>query len=293
MSVESPFPTFFIPGAAKAGTSSLHEMLAQHPDVTMSTPKEPHVFSRSLSAPAAEAAYQRLFRGSARSQRGESSTTYLVSERALDNIARTLPGARFICLLRNPVERLLSHYNWMRSLGTEWRPLRAAALADRDRPFDIRHHYGGNYRYYFAFSSYGAQLERLVDRFGRDAILVATTEQFRQDPHAVLGECFRFLGVAPFESLVPVWQNRTSAPPWHPVKALMWSSTYKIPRLGRGRVGGLLRHGLRRLPSSNAAAQHARVDERDRSWLAAELREDGLRLRAALGRDFPEWATPT
>jgi hypothetical protein len=270
----------------------LHALLGQHPDVVMSTPKEPHVFCRARTISDARTAYARAFGDSGRSQRGESSTTYLVSELALDGIARTLPRARFICLLRDPVERLLSHYNWMRSLGAEWRSLRSAVLADRERPFDIRRHYGGKYRHYLAFSSYGAQLERLLERFRREAILVVTTERFRQEPRAVASECFTFLGLSPFAGLVPVWENRTPPAPWHSLRALAWSSTYRIPRFGRGRVGGLLRRGLEQLGNPVRPSPHALVSERDRAWLLAQLFEDGQRLRVLLGQEFPEWSTP-
>jgi hypothetical protein len=71
-------PNLIIPGAAKSGTTSLHKMLGQHPDIFMSRSKEPHYFSRKQT-PHGLAKYESLFDQSGDCPvRGESSTSYMV-----------------------------------------------------------------------------------------------------------------------------------------------------------------------------------------------------------------------
>jgi Sulfotransferase domain len=293
MNVPTPsamLPTFFIPGAAKAGTSSLHEMLAQHPRIHMSRPKELHVFSHPDRAPQAATIYERIFPGPGDGQhRGESSTSYLVSRTAIDEIARRIPDARFICLLRDPVARTISHYNWMRAQGLEWRPFRRAVMADRGRTFDVRRHYAGNYRHYLQCSKYGSQVEHVLRRFDASSVLVVTTERFKENPTAVVHECFRFLGIDQLESVTPVWENRTPTRRWHPLPALLWSIACRIPRVRGTSVGNAIRQVLDRLPGQSDSVEGERREGEDTQWLRDELAEDRALLQRALGRDFPEW----
>lgn len=64
-------PNLIVPGAAKSGTTSLHESLQEHPDIFMCRRKEPHFFSREASLDD-QRRYEMLF------ERGESSTSYMV-----------------------------------------------------------------------------------------------------------------------------------------------------------------------------------------------------------------------
>lgn len=289
---EAALPTFFIPGAAKGGTSSLHEMLDGHPEIVMSRPKELHVYSHPVRSRVAASIYARAFSGRTGMHRGESSTSYLVSESAADRIAKAIPTARFICILRDPVARIVSHYNWLRAQGLEWRNLRAAVRADAKLEYDILVDYGGNYRYYLAYSRYGEHIRRLHRRFGKESVLVVTTERLREDPAGVARDCCRFLGVNEFRQLPHAWENRTPEAPWPKARALLWSATYRIPVFGRvpRRVGRLTRAALGRLaPAEPSGAGHPSVTEEDRAWLASELAEDRAILEAQLNRSFPEW----
>ena len=114
-------PTFFLAGAAKAGTTSLHHYLGEHPDIFMSEVKEPHYFSCEDDgwprwAVRDRSTYEALFDAAMPGQaRGESSTWTLYSEGAPKRIAQAIPDARIIALLRNPPDRAFS--NWAFNFG--------------------------------------------------------------------------------------------------------------------------------------------------------------------------------
>jgi hypothetical protein len=138
-------PDFFLMGAPKCGTTSLHQYLGQHPGLYMSPIKEPHFFSDEvrvrnfdpvMKAKAAARAgdlrawldgpgrgpfsggpigthtdYISLFREAGQCRlAGESSTCYLWSPTAPRNIADHVPHARILAVLRNPIDRAFSQY---------------------------------------------------------------------------------------------------------------------------------------------------------------------------------------
>src|SRR5665213_3487944 len=109
---DSRFPDFFIIGAPKCGTTALYHYLSEHPEVHMSSPKEPHFFSRDLPLSrivrTAEE-YAALFsEAPTDAVTGEGSTWYLFSEVAVPEILSLRPDARFVVILRNPVHAVQS-----------------------------------------------------------------------------------------------------------------------------------------------------------------------------------------
>ncbi len=109
-----------IPGAGKSGTSSLHAALTAHPQICGSNPKEPQFFSfpeRYALGPDHHNAYFSCD-GSAKYY-CEGSQCYFVHEDAIKRIAESLDNPQIIIMLRDPVDRLLSHYAWNFKRGAE------------------------------------------------------------------------------------------------------------------------------------------------------------------------------
>src|SRR5262249_39324802 len=138
-------PNFFVIGAPKAGTTSLYEYVAQHPDVYMSPVKEPAYF-KPRHPPGGEdaepedrlAAYVALFDGVAGEHVvGEATPSYLQSASAAARIRDAVPDARLVAVLRNPVDRAYSGYSMRVQQGTEDRTFVEAMdveLGRRPRP---------------------------------------------------------------------------------------------------------------------------------------------------------------
>jgi hypothetical protein len=110
-------PNFFIVGAPRCGTTSLSRALQLHSQVCFAKPKEPHYFSQlngqtpleNISTDYLEpffSHYQPHHRAI-----GEGSTSYLYSEKAIRDILAFNPQAKFIAIVRNPMEMVYSfHY---------------------------------------------------------------------------------------------------------------------------------------------------------------------------------------
>lgn len=193
-------PNLFIVGAAKCGTTSVYRYLNSHPAIFMSARKEPHHFSRLRTIPELQPllrqvlddeAYLNLFAG-ARDEiwRGEASTSYLWDSGACERIEAFAPEARIIILLRDPVERALSHY--MNNVGeqSENRPFDQAIREElEDGGWDWSRAYVGNGRYVDSVRAY-------FDAFP-DRVYVGFAEELASDTAREMSRIFAFLGVDP------------------------------------------------------------------------------------------------
>lgn len=110
----SSWPDFFIIGAMKSGTTTLYDYLNSHQDICMCQPKEPGYFSRSTILAKGEDWYKGLFKSESEAQlKGDASTCYSRHKTypgVPSRIFEVAPNAKFIYIVRNPVERAYSHY---------------------------------------------------------------------------------------------------------------------------------------------------------------------------------------
>ena len=189
-------PNLFLIGTMKSGTTYLRKLLNAHPDIFMCDPDEPSYFvdprwlrtlypemwERGLWR--SEGRYLDLFRpaGDARIL-GEASTNYTMLPLLWgvpQRIAAFNPEARFIYLLRDLVERTISHYWHVARHHAEHRPIAEAVRRDPQ---------------FVAVSHYAMQLRPFLERFGHERIAVLIHEQLVADPRGVMGNLYRWLGV--------------------------------------------------------------------------------------------------
>ena len=199
-------PNFFIVGAPKCGTTSLHEYLQRHPDVFMPFYKEPHYFGSDLQGSRFRQfrnkpeRYLKLFQDACGEARvGESSPWYLASRRAAAEIHAYDPAAKIIIMLRNPVDMMYSMWSQFRYSGNEQIETFEAALAAQDerrRGKRIRraaHCITG--LFYYDMARYCEQVRRYFDVFGRQNVQVIVFDDFRSDTAAVYRDALDFLEV--------------------------------------------------------------------------------------------------
>jgi hypothetical protein len=196
-------PTFLIIGAMKAGTTSLHEYLVQHPQVGAPATKEIHYFSLHADRPLSW--YRSHFPLRGRCQHvGEATPYYLFHPRCPAAIQAQLPDVKLIVLLRDPVARTYSHHNHARVLGLEDLDLKpaleseAARLAGEEARlladpgyYSFNHHH----RAYLSRSMYALQLDRWYRHFPRDQFLVLASEDLFTNPGPTLHRVQAWLGL--------------------------------------------------------------------------------------------------
>jgi hypothetical protein len=196
-----PLPDFLILGAQKAGTTALYAYLRWHPDITGPSFKEVSFFDRHYAR--GEPWYRAHLPLRRRALVGEASPSYLFHPQAPERVARMLPEARLIALLRNPVERAFSHYQHEVALGRE--PLSFDDATDREdermrgelermlRDPSYFSHAWWNYTY-VARGRYAEQLERWYAAFPREQLLVLLTDELAADTADTYRRVLDFLG---------------------------------------------------------------------------------------------------
>ena len=196
-------PNLLIVGAAKCGTTSLHNYLKQHPDIFMSKQKEPHFLinsdigeDRIHKAITVLEDYEDLFKtDSIYKYKGESSVMYLAfPEFSIKNIKKYLdPDVKIIIMLRNPVERAFAgylhnlRYNPSENLSFEeaFEKSEARYYQERDITPDTRYLHVGNYY---------SQVESFISMFN-DNVLVIMYEDYVNDIDLCLANVFDFLDI--------------------------------------------------------------------------------------------------
>ncbi len=182
--VEGPLPTFITIGTMKGGTSSLHSYLQAHPQVAMSRPKETDFFCRPDHDGHDLAWYRSRFDRQAE-QYGESSPNYTkrhLFDGVVERMQAVLPDIRLIFLVRDPIDRAVSHYLHNVAKGRVDRDGFSTYFEDLDNPILLT-------------SRYHWQLEPFVEAYGMERILVLASEDLRDDREATLARTFAFIGV--------------------------------------------------------------------------------------------------
>lgn len=210
-------PNFFIVGAPRCGTTAMYEFLKVHPQIYMSSYKEPHYFASDLtpSTPWMKSLkkkkhYMRLFRGAKdENMIGEASVFYLFSKTAARNIKKFNSGAKIIIMLRSPVEIIYSLYyqrlgGHQENVSTFEKALRVESKRKKGKmipanTLDMKETY-----YYNDLAKLGQQVKRYYDVFDKHQIHTIIYEDFAKDVAGVYRNLLQFLEVDP--NFTPVFR---------------------------------------------------------------------------------------
>ena len=289
----TPKPSLFIVGAMKSGTTTLHRMLEMHPDVYMSTPKEPsyfagreylseiwpeildHKYSWDLDA------YLELFAPATAQQLcGESSTAYAkypLVRGAAERIFEFQPRAKIIFILREPVARTISHYWHKVRNTTESRPISQLVQEDPQ---------------YLAYSDYSTQIEQYLKVFPREQLYIMTLESLQSQSEKTLDELFEWLELSPYSPpeltekkahVTPVAIERSRN-----IRILEWLRRTAVWESMSPHMPNWIRAFGRRL--SDEKIDRSRFSAEEFHEAMAPLKQEQIeKLGDLLQRDFPEW----
>ena len=194
-------PRFLIIGAAKAGTTSLYQHLCKHPRVLPGVSNEVAYFSaRGLGREWYLAHFPRRPDWETRFFTGEASVANFNSVRGPFTVSQELPDVRLIALIRNPIDRAISHYYNDLAVGVETRSLDDAIeeelsyldCADQQRPRNLEE-YQRTQRHYLDLSLYASHLEHWQIHFPPERVLVIVSEEIHAHPDKELRRVFKHI----------------------------------------------------------------------------------------------------
>ncbi len=300
-------PDFFIVGAPRCGTTALSTYLAQHPRIGFSRPKETQFFCTDLPGIRFHTAdtqeYLKLCFGHCAGENclaiGEGSVWNLYSKDALANILRFNPQARFLVMVRNPIDLCIALYEKRREMLQEDQPsfeqawrLEEERQQGQNIPTFFRKEFGvPGYR---DVASLGEQVERAFSLIPPRQRLLIVFDDFIADVAAAYAQVLGFLGV-PHDGRKEfprinegqkirhprlwalVWGTMLRAHPLlDPVKRILKVSTLDIyPRLSRLFLG--------------RRSERPTISEALRAEMRTYFDQDIKRLSAATGRDLTAW----
>lgn len=200
---------FFIIGAPKCGTTSFCSWLKEHPDICFSIPRDPNFYSGDIHMALNSEWYfddeekylQRCFAHKTSVQRFlcEGSAFYLYSKTAIPSILLSHENAKFVVLLRNPIEMILSYHSELLYGGREtisdfWEAW--LAQEKRKEGFLVPGSCGDvKILFYKDVCSLGTQVERLLSLVDREKVHFIFMDDLKKDPRKEYVNALEFLGV--------------------------------------------------------------------------------------------------
>ena len=304
-------PNTFIVGAPKCGTTALYEYLRTHPQIHFSRRKEPRYWCTDLEVRKNRSSqrltslddYLQLFQDvpETASVVAEASTLYLRSEVAIPDVLKFHPAAKFIVMVRDPIDMFHSWHNYLvnqfiedvREPETAWR-LQGERSQGRNVPEGCDISEKLQYR---KMISLGEQVARFQEIVPDDQRLIILNEDLAVDPAEQYGRVLEFLNVDhdgreefPRANQAADYRARWLAktihdPPRWLVSTASWLRRRVPGAFSPGMRSGLLDRLRRRRDKTDLSSEFRRE-------LAAEVVEDVALLSQLLGRDLRHWAQP-
>ncbi len=210
-------PDYLLIGFAKCGTTSLHEYLIQHPSIYPPLGKEidyfDRLYGRGINWYKAKFPLktQKFFVKNILKKNfitGEATPRYMEHPHALMRIKNHVPNAKFIILVRNPIERAFSHYNMNLRNGYEYRSFEDALKHEEKRIQGRYEKMEKNENFYswdydlFGYLQHGLyinKLEKWLEIFPKEQFLILQSEEFLENPHTVYYQTLEFLNLPKWE----------------------------------------------------------------------------------------------
>jgi len=210
---------FIVLGTARAGTTFLYYLLSQHPQVRLPAGvKETWFFDGPDYERGIAYYFEKYFQGpqgrtGSRDVWGEVASSYLYVPYVPERIYAVFPETKLIVILRDPIDRAFS--DWWMMYNARVEPLRFEdAIQENLRRIQtgpkfykpeewyehlyfIKEHKRLNYRTYVDYGYYEEQLERYLQLFPKENILLLQFEHFTRDPKKIVRRVFEFLGLTP------------------------------------------------------------------------------------------------
>lgn len=302
-------PNLFIVGQPKTGTSAVHEYLSQHPEVFMSSDKEPLFFCWDFRDEAERITHYNLFKFKYRNRGeylslfegvtnekiiGESTTHYLYSKVAAQKIFEYNSQAKILIFLRNPVDFLESYHAQCVVMGTETEQSFQKALeleSSRQRGKNIpQSSFCPSFLLYSQRIKYAAQVSRYIRIFPKSNVKIIIYEDFKKNNISTFNDIFKFLEVDPnfYPELKQV--NPNQIPRAHYLNTLIFHPRFKY-YLGKIMPKKMLANRLLKDFAKTflwSTKPRPSMDERLRANLLAKYRGEVEKISEILDIDLVE-----
>lgn len=307
-------PNFFVVGAAKSATTTLHAIFDRHSEVYCPPLKEPGFFADDEAPQMFDPfsrrppfdgvsyvdgamshfeqvayiddieVYRKLYRRVGDEKVvGDFSTAYLCSAYAASRIKAFHPQAKVLMVLREPVDRAISHYKMDRAIGLVSAPFRDLIAAELAALSD----HGKTAHWYIRLGLYAEQVERYLAEFPKENVKIVLFEDIKKSREQTLRDIEAFLDVSPQVSHHDVVVNKSERPRNARIVELIDALNLR-PLVRRMAPRPLIKFGKRMLYKPYTAEEVIATKD-DIATLREVFAPNVKRLSKLIGRDLSHW----
>ncbi len=291
----SKIPNFMIIGAAKCGTTTLHHLFSQHPQIYLPQAKETHFFDLDYQYEKGKSFYLNTYYSKVNKQHkviGDATPSYLrFPSKVIPRIKSTIgdDDMKFFVMLRDPVQRAWSHYLHTVRIAEETLDFDEALRLESQRLEENPTKWVG----YFNDGLYAQQLKPWLEHYPRESFRIFKLDDLKDNAEETLKICFDFLEV----------DTRTSSIDFSGKNLRQTMRSPTLMRLIRGKFQGsqliknVIPFHIRRRIVDNLVSINARVVSKEETLLGSDLanqlreryRPSVDELETLLDRDFSQW----
>ncbi len=266
-----------IVGAMKSGTSSLYHYLSEHPEISSCSQKEPNFFSDDTIFKKGMNWYRNLwdFHPGIHQFAMEASTNYTkacVFPNTVDKIASVEANFKFLYILRDPIERIESHYTHAMFTGKK---LKGVLNPEKIHPGVL------------SASMYAMQIEKYYKQFPSESILLLNFSELKENPDRLLDEVCDFLEIDRMpHSIAKESKNRSEG---KIIDGALWPAMNLVAKLVPSQLTPKgTRNAVRELLGKKVT-QKVKLSEAQREFVIKELKSDLTILKSEYGFDISRW----
>ena len=282
--------TFMCVGVQKAGTSTFHDLMKQHPALHLPKYKETHFFRDDEKyRKGLDFYFSFHFHPSEEGMLAEINPEYSYFPACAERISENLGTIKIIFILRNPVERAYSHYKMTQSRGLESLDFISALEKEATRLNTAFDHINFSY---ISRGKYISQIERFENTFGKENVKVFLFEELIQNPEAIVKSTIEFVGLPAFEFDYSTKSNVASEPNSKLVRDFVYKPNKLKKAIGKLIPSKALKDkimvGLANMNKKPAASKPLST-ELKRQVYDTYFREEVSALEQKLQKDLSSW----
>lgn len=273
-------PSFIICGAPKAGTTSIYNYLNQHPEVCMSIPKETGFFFENYEKGIEWFSETYFNHSNDQKAIGEASAGNMLHKNVAERIYSHIPEAKIIMILRDPVDRLFSHFNFDIGIGH---------LPPNSSFSTFICNEENNWRQIMLdLGMYYKQIKRYMHFFPTDQIKIYFYEELKEKPEWLIRDLYQFIGVdISFKPNLIRQHNVTIYP--SPIYKILYPLWHFLKKTSSASLLKLTYKYREKLRKEIFKGKKQDLIVKDKEYLSTIYSESNKKLSQLLNKDLSHW----
>lgn len=281
-------------GAGRSGTTTFCKYLEHHPEIEFSNIKEVHYFSQEDLYDRGDEYLHNFFSESDRKIWATADTYLLIDYASMERIKAYNPNMKFVVLLRNPVDRAFSSFNYSKNFGYQQSTIQFKDLDEIEaKLLDHVSIVQLNNKAHLYAGLYHKHLSEWTKMFSKDQFFITSSESFWENPLDTMNRFCEFAKIEPFESLEKMKLNKTAKAKFPLLEQFLLNRELGSRKLLRNLIPSFVKDAI--IKNFNIDRLHAmnrvevmneKLSDADRQIAEDYFKNDTMRLKETFGISF-------